>query len=231
MRDVFTRAYRIGILGPVGCGKTTFINNICKELINRYSLAVITNDIYTREDADFILQQGTLPRERVRAIETGSYPHMAIKEDISMNLEAIADLENNIVDLEVIFIEGGGDNLAASFNKDLVDMSIFMIDAGSGCNVVRKSGYGLVHSDVLIINKRDLTQYTGVSLQALERDARSIRNDKPVFSTNMYHKIGLTEVVNYIEPILQDKNHRKRLADTNTFHYEQSLALNDLLLP
>src|SRR5260221_10917562 len=162
------RAFRVGIAGPVGSGKTALVDRLSKILYPHISLAVVTNDIYTKEDAEFLLRQGTLPLDRVRGVETGGCPHSAIREDASMNLEAIADLEAEIPGLELVFVESGGDNLAASFSPELVDVSIYVIDVSSGDKIPRKGGPGILPSDLLVINKIDLVQYVEDSLGAME---------------------------------------------------------------
>ncbi len=176
-RENTQRAFRVGIAGPVGSGKTALVDRLSKMLYPRISLAVVTNDIYTKEDAEFLLRQGTLPLDRVRGVETGGCPHSAIREDASMNLEAIADLEAEIPGLELVFVESGGDNLAASFSPELVDVSIYVIDVAGGDKIPRKGGPGILRSDLLVINKIDLAPYVGASLEIMERDARSGRGD------------------------------------------------------
>src|SRR5450631_208232 len=195
----FTRAFRVGIAGPVGSGKTALVDSLSKALISKYSLAVVTNDIYTKEDAEFLLRQGTLPMERVRGVETGGCPHAAIREDASMNLEAIADLEESLPGLALIFVESGGDNLAASFSPELVDVSIYVIDVSGGDKIPRKGGPGIMRSDLLLINKIDLAPYVGASLEVMERDARQKRGERPFVFTNLKTEQGLADVVAFIE--------------------------------
>src|SRR6476659_6083071 len=166
------RAFRVGVAGPVGSGKTALVDRLSCRLWPRYNLAVVTNDIYTREDAEFLLRQGTLPAERVRGVETGGCPHAAIREDASMNLEAIAELEETLPDLELIFVESGGDNLAAAFSPELVDIFIYVIDVSGGDKIPRKGGPGITRSDLLVINKVDLAPFVGASLEVMEQDAR-----------------------------------------------------------
>jgi urease accessory protein len=198
IKDKDTRAFRVGIAGPVGSGKTALIDQLCRQLWPRYNLAVVTNDIYTREDAEFLLRQGTLPQERVRGVETGGCPHAAIREDASMNLEAIADLEACLPGLELVFVESGGDNLAASFSPELVDVSIYVIDVAGGDKIPRKGGPGITRSDLLVINKIDLAPYVNASLQVMERDAQLMRGALPFIFTNLKDATGLNEVIGWL---------------------------------
>ncbi len=193
------RAFRVGIAGPVGSGKTALVDCLSKKLWPRHNLAVVTNDIYTKEDAEFLLRQGTLPQERVRGVETGGCPHAAIREDASMNLEAIADLEESLPGLELIFVESGGDNLAAAFSPELVDVSIYVIDVSGGDKIPRKGGPGIIRSDLLLINKIDLAPYVGASLEVMERDARKQRGERPFVFTNLKSGVGLDSVVDWLE--------------------------------
>src|SRR2546422_604966 len=191
------RAFRVGIAGPVGSGKTALVDCLSKRLWPRYNLAVVTNDIYTKEDAEFLLRQGTLPPERVRGVETGGCPHAAIREDASMNLEAIAELEVALPGLRLIFVESGGDNLAAAFSPDLVDVSIYVIDVAGGDKIPRKGGPGITRSDLLVINKIDLAPYVGASLEIMDRDSRRMRGDLPFLFTNLKNEVGLDSVVGW----------------------------------
>src|SRR3989449_11648652 len=195
--NTFARAFRVGIAGPVGSGKTALVDCLSKRLWPTYSLAVVTNDIYTREDAEFLLRAGTLPQERVRGVETGGCPHAAIREDASMNLEAIAELEERLPGLELIFGESGGENLAAAFSPELVDVSIYVIDVAGGDKIPRKGGPGITRSDLLIINKIDLAPYVGASLEVMERDSRRMRGDLPFLFTNLKNEVGLDSVVGW----------------------------------
>jgi len=195
----FTRAFRVGIAGPVGSGKTALVDRLSKHLHARYSLAVVTNDIYTKEDAEFLLRQGTLPQERVRGVETGGCPHAAIREDASMNLEAIAELEEALPGLALIFVESGGDNLAAAFSPELVDVSIYVIDVSGGDKIPRKGGPGITRSDLLVINKIDLAPYVGASLEVMEHDAQRMRGERPFVFTNLKNETGLDDVLVWLE--------------------------------
>lgn len=197
------RAFRVGVAGPVGSGKTALVDCLSKALWPTWSIAVVTNDIYTKEDAEFLIRQGTLPAERVRGVETGGCPHAAIREDASMNLEAIADLEESLPGLELIFVESGGDNLAASFSPELVDVSIYVIDVSGGDKIPRKGGPGIMRSDLLIINKIDLAPYVGASLEVMERDSRKMRGERPFLFTNLRGKEGLEDVVIWLEAHLK----------------------------
>jgi urease accessory protein len=192
-------AFRIGIAGPVGSGKTALVDRLSKHLLEEYSLAVVTNDIYTKEDAEFLLRQGTLPMDRVRGVETGGCPHTAIREDASMNLEAIADLEETIPGLELVFVESGGDNLAAAFSPELVDAFIYVIDVAGGDKVPRKGGPGIIRSDLLVINKIDLAPYVGASLDVMDRDAKKQRGDLPFVFTNLKDETGLDAVIDWVK--------------------------------
>src|SRR5205814_624161 len=175
------------------------VDCLSKKLWPRHNLAVVTNDIYTKEDAEFLLRQGTLPAERVRGVETGGCPHSAIREDASMNLEAIADLEDSLPGLELIFVESGGDNLAAAFSPELVDVSIYAIDVAGGDKIPRKGGPGIIRSDLLVINKIDLAPYVGASLEVMDRDARKQRGNRPFIFTNLEDSVGLDDVLAWLE--------------------------------
>jgi urease accessory protein len=196
------RAFRVGVAGPVGSGKTALIDALSKRLQPRYGLAVVTNDIYTKEDAEFLIRQGTLPAERVRGVETGGCPHAAIREDASMNLEAVLDLETAHPGLQLVFIESGGDNLAAAFSPELVDVFIYVIDVAAGDKIPRKGGPGIRRSDLLVINKVDLAPYVGASLEVMERDARAQRSELPFVFTNLKTGQGLADVLAWLEQLL-----------------------------
>jgi urease accessory protein len=213
----FTRAFRVGVAGPVGSGKTALVDCLSQRLWPRYNLAVVTNDIYTREDAEFLLRQGTLPAERVRGVETGGCPHAAIREDASMNLEAIADLEESLPGLELVFVESGGDNLAAAFSPELVDISIYVIDVAGGDKIPRKGGPGITRSDLLMINKIDLAPLVGASLQVMERDSRLQRGNRPFIFTNLKDGTGLLEVMEWLEQHLKTPPElRRTIIDAHT---------------
>ncbi len=194
-----SRAFRVGVAGPVGSGKTALVERLCRHLGSSLQLAVVTNDIYTREDAEFLIRQGALPAERVRGVETGGCPHAAIREDASMNLEAIADLEKSLPGVELIFVESGGDNLAAAFSPELVDVAIYVIDVAGGDKVPRKGGPGITRSDLLVINKIDLAPHVGASLEVMERDARRMRGSRPFLFTDLRHETGLPAVLDWLK--------------------------------
>jgi urease accessory protein len=192
------RAFRIGVAGPVGSGKTALVHVLSQGLWPAVNLAVVTNDIYTREDAEFLIRQGTLPADRVTGVETGGCPHSAIREDASMNLEAIESLEHLHQGLELVFIESGGDNLAAAFSPELVDVSIYVIDVAGGDKIPRKGGPGIIRSDLLVINKIDLAPHVGASLEVMERDARKMRGDRPFLFTNLRAGLGVPELTDWV---------------------------------
>jgi urease accessory protein len=192
------RAFRVGVAGPVGSGKTALVDCLSRALWPATNLAVVTNDIYTKEDAEFLIRQGTLPAGRVRGVETGGCPHAAIREDASMNLEAIADLERSYPELELIFVESGGDNLAASFSPELVDVSIYVIDVAGGDKIPRKGGPGITRSDLLVINKIDLAPFVGASLEVMDRDARRMRRERPFVFTNLKTGDGLPTILQWL---------------------------------
>ncbi len=197
------RAYRIGIAGPVGSGKTALVDALSRRLKNSTDLAVVTNDIYTLEDAQFLIHQGTLDASRIRGVETGGCPHAAIREDASMNLEAIDELEKTHQSLELIFVESGGDNLAAAFSPELVDEWIYVIDVAGGDKIPRKGGPGIVRSSLLVINKIDLAEQVGASLAVMDRDAKKMRGERPFLFTDLKHEYGLDEVVAWVSHQLQ----------------------------
>jgi len=189
---------RIGVGGPVGSGKTALLDALCKRLRSDYQIAVVTNDIYTREDAEFLIRSEALPAERIVGVETGGCPHTAIREDASMNLAAVTDLQACFRDLDLIFIESGGDNLAATFSPELADLTIYVIDVAEGEKIPRKGGPGITRSDLLVINKIDLAPHVGASLEVMERDARRMRGERPFVMTNLRSGTGLDAVVDFI---------------------------------
>jgi len=208
--NTFARAFRVGIAGPVGSGKTALVDCLSKRLWPTCELAVVTNDIYTKEDAEFLLRAGTLPAERIRGVETGGCPHAAIREDASMNLEAIADLEESLPGLELVFVESGGDNLAAAFSPELVDVFIYVIDVSGGDKIPRKGGPGITRSDLLVINKIDLAPYVGASLEVMERDAGRMRGKRPFIFTNLKDGTGLDAVLTWVEQHLKTPADQRR---------------------
>jgi urease accessory protein len=190
---------KMGIAGPVGSGKTALIERLTRNLYPTYSIGVITNDIYTKEDAEFLTQNSTLPAERIIGVETGGCPHTAIREDASMNLEAVEEMAARFGDIQIIFIESGGDNLSATFSPDLADLTIFVIDVAEGDKIPRKGGPGITRSDLLVINKIDLAPHVHASLEVMERDARKMRNGQPFVFTNLMSEEGLPQVISWIK--------------------------------
>lgn len=190
---------KIGVAGPVGSGKTALIEVLTRRLADQYSIGVITNDIYTREDAEFLAKQSVLPIERIIGVETGGCPHTAIREDASMNLEAVEEMINRFPDLELLFIESGGDNLSATFSPELVDATIFVIDVAEGDKIPRKGGPGITRSDLLIINKINLAPHVGASLEVMARDSKKMRGKRPYLFTDLRSNIGIKEVISWIK--------------------------------
>lgn len=190
---------KIGVAGPVGSGKTALIERLSRSLMDTYSMGVITNDIYTKEDAEFLTKNSLLPRERIIGVETGGCPHTAIREDASMNLEAVDEMAARFPEIALIFIESGGDNLSATFSPDLADVTIFVIDVAEGDKIPRKGGPGITRSDLLVINKIDLAPYVHADLGVMERDARKMRNGKPFVFTNLMSQEGLDTVIGWIK--------------------------------
>ena len=190
---------RVGIGGPVGSGKTALTDRLCKAMRDTYDIAAITNDIYTKEDAEFLTRSGALTPDRIRGVETGGCPHTAIREDASINLAAVAEMNGLFPNLDVIFIESGGDNLAATFSPELADITLYVIDVSAGDKIPRKGGPGITRSDLLIINKIDLAPLVGASLEVMDRDSRKMRGERPFLFTNLKENKGLAEIVAFIE--------------------------------
>jgi urease accessory protein len=189
---------RVGVGGPVGSGKTALMDALCKHLRGRYELAAITNDIYTKEDAEFLTRAGSLPPERILGIETGGCPHTAIREDASINLAGVAELQRRFPTLDLVLIESGGDNLAATFSPELADLTIYVIDVSAGDKIPRKGGPGITRSDLLVINKIDLAPFVGASLEVMERDARRMRGERPFVFSNIRAGEGVATVADFI---------------------------------
>jgi urease accessory protein len=190
---------RVGIGGPVGTGKTALMDGLCKTFRDRFDIAAITNDIFTREDAEFLTRAGSLPAERILGIETGGCPHTAIREDASINLAGIAEMRRRFPALDVILIESGGDNLAATFSPELADITIYVIDVSAGDKIPRKGGPGIVRSDLLVINKIDLAPHVGASLEVMDRDARRMRGERPFVFANIRDGVGVADVAAFVE--------------------------------
>ncbi len=189
---------RVGIGGPVGSGKTALVDGLCKRLRETWRLAVVTNDIYTREDAEFLTRSGALSPDRIEGVETGGCPHTAIREDASINLAALARMNARFPDLDLVFVESGGDNLAATFSPELADLTIYVIDVAAGDKIPRKGGPGITRSDLLVINKTDLAPMVGASLEVMDRDARRMRGDRPFVFSNLKSGDGLAEIAAFI---------------------------------
>jgi urease accessory protein len=190
---------KIGVAGPVGSGKTALIERLTRTMSDQYSIAVITNDIYTKEDAEFLTKNSLLPAERIIGVETGGCPHTAIREDASMNLEAVEEMAARFPDVQIIFIESGGDNLSATFSPDLADLTIFVIDVAEGDKIPRKGGPGITRSDLLVINKIDLAPYVNADLQVMEADARKMRKGNPFVFTNLMTMEGVDAVIRWLQ--------------------------------
>ncbi|MBE9226290.1 urease accessory protein UreG [Phormidium sp. LEGE 05292] len=190
--------FRVGIAGPVGSGKTALLDALCKNLRKDYSIAVVTNDIYTQEDAQFLVRSQALSSDRILGVETGGCPHTAIREDASINLVAIEQMEQKFTNLDLIFVESGGDNLASTFSPELVDLTIYVIDVAAGDKIPRKGGPGITKSDLMVINKIDLAPMVGADLSVMERDAKKMRGDKPFVFTNLKTQEGLSKIVEFI---------------------------------
>ncbi|SET38510.1 urease accessory protein [Marinobacter segnicrescens] len=189
---------RVGVGGPVGSGKTALLRQLCLALRDHYNIAVVTNDIYTREDADFLLRHEALEADRILGVETGGCPHTAIREDASMNLAAIDDLQSRHPDLELVLVESGGDNLSATFSPELSDLTLYVIDVSAGDKIPRKGGPGITKSDLLIINKIDIAEQVHASLEVMDRDSKKMRGERPFVFTNLYDGVGLEEIISFI---------------------------------
>ena len=198
MSSFNTNPLRVGIGGPVGTGKTALLDLLCKHMGQSYNIAAITNDIYTREDAEFLTKSGALPPNRILGVETGGCPHTAIREDASMNLAAVATMKARFPNLNLVFIESGGDNLAATFSPELADITIYVIDVSAGEKIPRKGGPGITRSDLLVINKIDLAPLVGANLNVMDHDARKMRGKKPFYFTNLKEKVGVGDIANFI---------------------------------
>lgn len=190
---------KIGVGGPVGSGKTALIERLTREMSKDYSICVITNDIYTKEDAEFLIKNSALPKERIVGVETGGCPHTAIREDCSMNLEAVEQMAEKFPDVEIIFVESGGDNLSATFSPDLADATIYVIDVAQGEKIPRKGGPGVTRSDLLVINKTDLAPMVGASLEVMASDSKRMRGERPFVFTNLMTREGLSDVISWIK--------------------------------
>ena len=193
-----THCLRVGVGGPVGSGKTALLKQLCLALREYYNIAVVTNDIYTREDADFLLKHDALPADRILGVETGGCPHTAIREDASMNLAAIDELQVRHPKLELVLVESGGDNLSATFSPELSDLTLYVIDVSAGDKIPRKGGPGITKSDLLIINKIDIAEQVHASLEVMERDSKMMRGERPFVFTNLYDGVGLEEIIRFI---------------------------------
>ncbi|MFB1014206.1 MAG: urease accessory protein [Alteromonadaceae bacterium] len=190
---------RIGVGGPVGSGKTALLRSLCSSLRHKYNMAVVTNDIYTREDAEFLTRNNALAEDRIIGVETGGCPHTAIREDASMNLAAIDELQERHPDLDFVLVESGGDNLSATFSPELSDLTLYVIDVSAGDKIPRKGGPGITKSDLLIINKIDVADLVGASLEVMDRDTKRMRGDRPFIFSNMKTEQGLAEIIDFIE--------------------------------
>ncbi len=199
MNSDYNGPLRVGIGGPVGTGKTALVDALCKKLRDTYSIGVITNDIYTREDAEFLMRSGALEHEKITGVETGGCPHTAIREDASINLAAIAEMRSRFPRLDLMLIESGGDNLAATFSPELADITIYVIDVSAGDKIPRKGGPGITRSDLLVINKTDLAPYVGADLSVMERDSYKMRGERPFVFTNIRANDGVDQVARFIE--------------------------------
>lgn len=208
---------KIGVAGPVGSGKTALIEALTRALCPHYGICVVTNDIYTKEDAEFLVKHSAMPKERILGVETGGCPHTAIREDASMNLEAVEELTERFPDTQIVFIESGGDNLSATFSPELADATIFVIDVSEGDKIPRKGGPGITRSDLLVINKKDLAPYVGADLSIMERDSKKMRGSRPFLFTNFMKKEGVPEIIAWIRHnvLLEDAHGVHEVHDGN----------------
>src|SRR5216683_4930104 len=206
---------RIGIGGPVGSGKTALMDRLCKAMRGRFELVAITNDIYTNEDAEFLTKSGALPADRIRGVETGGCPHTAIREDASINLAAISEMTRLFPTVDIVLIESGGDNLAATFSPELADLTIYVIDVAAGDKIPRKGGPGITRSDLLVINKTDLAPHVGASLEVMERDTRKMRGDRPFLFTNLKNGTGVVELTAWVRRQLETPQELRRTLTTS----------------
>lgn len=217
------RALRLGVGGPVGSGKTALVAELCRRLGDEFEIAAVTNDIYTREDAEFLMRAAVLPEGRVAGVETGGCPHTAIRDDVSMNLEAVETFERKFPELDLIFVESGGDNLAASFSPELVDASIYVVDVAGGDKVPRKGGPGVTRSELLVVNKIDLAPLVGADLSVMERDAGALRGDAPTLFASVLHGDGMDAIARWVRRAVE---HRDRAPATSSVrgdgHHEHS---------
>ena len=198
MNKSISNPLRVGIGGPVGTGKTALLDRLCKRMRTSYNIAAVTNDIYTQEDAEFLTKSGALSPDRILGVETGGCPHTAIREDASMNLAAISEMSEKFPNLDIIFIESGGDNLAATFSPELADITLYVIDVSAGDKIPRKGGPGITRSDLLVINKIDLAPLVGADLRVMDRDALMMRDNKPFFFTNLKENNGVEDIANFV---------------------------------
>jgi urease accessory protein len=213
-------ALRLGVGGPVGSGKTALVAELCRRLRGGFEIAAVTNDIYTREDAEFLMRAAVLPEGRVVGVETGGCPHTAIRDDVSMNLEAVEAMERKFPDLDLLFIESGGDNLAASFSPELVDASIYVIDVAGGDKVPRKGGPGVTRSELLVINKMDLAPLVGADLSIMERDAASLRGEAPTLFASVLHGDGMDAVEEWVRTSVKDRRWTPATSTSRPDHHD-----------
>jgi urease accessory protein len=226
---------RVGVGGPVGSGKTALLEKVCRTMRDHYNIAVVTNDIYTKEDAQFLVRNQALPEDRILGVETGGCPHTAIREDASMNLAAVKELQDRHEGLEMVMVESGGDNLSATFSPELSDLTLYVIDVCAGDKIPRKGGPGITKSDLLIINKVDIAEHVGASLEIMDRDTRKMRGDRPFVLANVESTKGIAEIINFIiefgmleqrdsiQPVLAKMVPAHKVSDTAEIHSSRSL--------